>query len=195
MSKPFSIPLRTRLTSDISVADSGASSTEMSARSAPLSKLVADAMEAVGHDHNRVRDSLQRVSTILAAEGRPRQLDELISRGAGLAPWQSHRLVLHIESRLAGAISIAELSRLVCLSSSHFSRVFKHCFDQSPHRYILRRRVECAMRYMLTTNEPLCQIAVACGFADQAHFSRIFRKVTATTPHRWRRANVPTILL
>jgi transcriptional regulator GlxA family with amidase domain len=128
--------------------------------------------------HNWVREPLQRVSTILAAGGQSQKSVKSISRGAGRAPWQSRRLVLHIDSSLDGAMSLADLSRLVRLSSSHFSRAFKHCFGQSPHRYILRRRVQRATHYMLTTHEPLCQIAVACGFADQAHFSRIFRRVT-----------------
>jgi AraC-like DNA-binding protein len=40
---------------------------------------------------------------------------------------------------------------------------------------------------MLTTHEGLSQIALACGFADQAHFTRRFRLATDVSPHAWRR--------
>ena len=33
----------------------------------------------------------------------------------------------------------------------------------------------------------LCQIALACGFNDQAHFTRTFGKLTGSTPSQWRR--------
>jgi AraC-like DNA-binding protein len=47
--------------------------------------------------------------------------------------------------------------------------------------------VEYAKQRMLTTNAPLCEIALDCGLADQSHLSRVFRRVTGTTPSAWRR--------
>jgi AraC family transcriptional regulator len=42
---------------------------------------------------------------------------------------------------------------------------------------------------MLGSDEPLAQIALACGFADQAHLARIFRRETGTAPSAWRLAH------
>jgi AraC family transcriptional regulator len=41
---------------------------------------------------------------------------------------------------------------------------------------------------MLDSRERLCQIAVACGLADQAHMTRVFRRFIGQTPDTWRRA-------
>jgi transcriptional regulator GlxA family with amidase domain len=42
---------------------------------------------------------------------------------------------------------------------------------------------------MLADDEPLCQVALSCGFADQAHFSRVFRRLTRRSPNEWRRSH------
>jgi AraC-like DNA-binding protein len=106
----------------------------------------------------------------------------------GLAGWQIKRLTSHIDSNLGSPIKIHELAILVRLSSTYFSRVFRGSFGASPHRYVMRRRVERAQSLMLTTDVPLGQIAVDCGLADQAHFSRLFRKLVGDSPGAWRRA-------
>jgi hypothetical protein len=41
---------------------------------------------------------------------------------------------------------------------------------------------------MRTTREPIGQIAIACGFCDQAHLCKLFRRMTGMTPSAWRRA-------
>jgi AraC family transcriptional regulator len=47
-----------------------------------------------------------------------------------------------------------------------------------------------AQRLMLTTQEPLSQIALACGMADQAHLSKLFRRGVGETPGAWRRRSL-----
>jgi len=42
---------------------------------------------------------------------------------------------------------------------------------------------------MLLSSDPLVQIALSCGFSDQAHFSRIFRRAAGMPPFQWRRAH------
>lgn len=42
---------------------------------------------------------------------------------------------------------------------------------------------------MLATEEPLSQVALDCGFADQSHFSRLFRRQEGSSPSAWRRAH------
>jgi transcriptional regulator GlxA family with amidase domain len=53
---------------------------------------------------------------------------------------------------------------------------------------MIRRRVELAAKYMLQTDMSLSDIAVGCGFSDQAHLCKQFRTVTGETPAGWRRA-------
>jgi AraC family transcriptional regulator len=106
----------------------------------------------------------------------------------GLAPWQVRRVTSHIEANLDATIRIKDLAALIKLSPSHFSRAFKKGFADSPHRYLMRRRLERALGMMLTTNASLGQIAGDCGFADQAHFNKLFRRLVGESPRAWRRA-------
>jgi AraC-like DNA-binding protein len=51
--------------------------------------------------------------------------------------------------------------------------------------------VERAKRMIRSTREPLCQVAVACGFADQAHLCRSFRRWVGVSPAMWRKSQPP----
>jgi AraC family transcriptional regulator len=106
----------------------------------------------------------------------------------GLASWQIRRVTAHIEAALAAKVRIKDLAGLIQLSSSHFSRAFKQSFADTPHRYVMRRRVERAKALMLSTNGSLGRIAADCGFADQSHFNRQFRRLVGEKPNAWRRA-------
>jgi len=106
----------------------------------------------------------------------------------GLAPWQVRTLTTHIEANLDAPLSCEALAQLTNLSVWHFARAFKCTFGYSPHVFLLRRRVERAQGLMLKTNTPLAQIAIECGFADQAHLSRLFLQFTGERPASWRRA-------
>jgi transcriptional regulator GlxA family with amidase domain len=104
------------------------------------------------------------------------------------APWQIRRVNTHIQANLDAAIRVKELAKLVKLSSFHFCRAFRDSFDDSPHGYLMRRRLERAQGLMLTTNASLGQIAADCGLADQAHFNKLFRRFVGESPGMWRRA-------
>jgi AraC family transcriptional regulator len=107
-------------------------------------------------------------------------------RGRLLA-WQARKVRDYIDSHITGPILVSDLCALVRLSEAHFSRSFKRAFGQSPHAFVLRRRLEFAAQYMLQTDVPLCDIALRCGFADQAHFSKQFRQANGLNPSAWRR--------
>jgi len=67
----------------------------------------------------------------------------------------------------------------------HFSRMFMST-GQTPHSFILRRRVDRAKDLLRRPKLPLAEVALSCGFADQSHFTTSFRKATGRTPLRWR---------
>jgi AraC family transcriptional regulator len=105
----------------------------------------------------------------------------------GLPPWQLRRISDYVELNISRRIHIKMLARLVGLSASHFCRAFKCSFGISPRDYVLRRRIEIAQALMLTTSEPLSEIAVSCGMCDQQHFTRTYRRIVGETPSTWRR--------
>ena len=106
----------------------------------------------------------------------------------GLAPWQIREVTTHIEKHLDSTITIKDLAALVRLSSYHFCRTFRASLGDSPHSYLMRRRVQHAQGLMLTSKMPLGQIAAACGLADQPHFNKLFRRFVGENPGAWRRA-------
>jgi AraC-like DNA-binding protein len=106
----------------------------------------------------------------------------------GLAPWQIRDVTTHIERHLDSTITIKDLAARVRLSSYHFCRAFRVSFGDSPHSYLMRRRVERAQGLMLTSKIALGQIAAACGLADQPHFNKLFRRFVGENPGAWRRA-------
>jgi AraC-like DNA-binding protein len=105
----------------------------------------------------------------------------------GLAAWQARRVVEHVLSNLETPLKVQDLATVVRLSTSHFSRAFRLSFHVSPHAYIVAVRLAHARALMLDSDEPMSQIAVACGFADQAHFTRVFRRRVGCAPGLWRR--------
>ena len=108
----------------------------------------------------------------------------------GLAPWQMRKVDCYVRATLDRSVRVKDLARQVSLSASYLSRAFKTSFGTTPHMYIIRLRLELAQRLMLTTQDPLSQIALLCGLADQAHLSRLFRREVGDTPGAWRRRNL-----
>jgi AraC family transcriptional regulator len=153
---------------------------------ARLGRLLAEAFDAIDHDRDAARQSLTQAFALLDA--RPRAAPKAIDLGV-LAPWQAKKAIAHIQAHLDAPIRIADLAALARLSRSYFSRAFKATFGCAPQPYILERRIALAQDLMLTTEEPLCGVALACGFSDQAHLSRIFRRLVRNSPHAWRRAH------
>lgn len=108
----------------------------------------------------------------------------------GLAPWQIRRVNAYIDTNLDGTIRNRDLAALARLSEFHFNVVFRNSTGESPHAYLMRRRMERAQGLMLSTRMPLCEIASECGLADQAHLTRLFRRLVGDSPAAWRRAHV-----
>jgi AraC-like DNA-binding protein len=106
----------------------------------------------------------------------------------GLLAWQVRKVQEYVDAHLAGRMLVLDLSAVVSLSEAHFSRSFKRTFGLAPHAFVLRRRLELAARLMLESTESLTDIALRCGFTDQAHLCNHFRRSMGASPAAWRRA-------
>jgi AraC family transcriptional regulator len=106
-----------------------------------------------------------------------------------LMRWQTQRVRDYVEAQMGTNLTVIQLGRLVMLSNAHFARLFKRSFGMPPHAYILQRRIARACQLLETTSLCLAEIALHCGFADQAHLCKRFRERLGLTPSSWRRVH------
>jgi AraC family transcriptional regulator len=112
-------------------------------------------------------------------------------RISGPAPMASHQFDSALDfmhANLERSIDLPAIARATGLSSTHFARQFRRTTGQSPHRYLMRLRIERATRLLRETGNGIADIAFACGFANQEHMTRLFRHHLGTTPGAYRRA-------
>jgi AraC family transcriptional regulator len=148
-----------------------------------LEQLLDDVRRTMVADPASARSAALQLAMLLSA---PRSSGGAIARG-GLAPWQLRKIDRYLRENLAHPLRLQAVARQVNLSVSHFNRSFKVSRGVTPHVYIVKLRLELAQSLMLTTEDPLCGIALACGLADQAHLTRLFRRRFGETPAAWRR--------
>lgn len=160
---------------------------------ASLIKLLNDASSAVDHDPGSARSCIVQVLAHLQSGGLSDGVQPALPpRRGGLAPWQENRVKSYIEANLDQPIRIAELAVACRLSGRYFATAFRQSFGVPPKAFVLLQRVERAQMLMSSTSQALADVALACGFCDQAHFCRGFRRITGRTPKAWRRHVVPT---
>ena len=148
-----------------------------------LATLLDTARQKLDGDHEAAKVLLSRATSLLrVAIDRREAGDEAEKVGGGLAGWQSRRLIVFIDARLDKPIRLNELSEVSRLSTAYFCRAFKRTFGETPHSYIVRRRLDKAETLMLTSDLPLSHIAIRCGFTDQAHLCKLFRQQYAQSP-------------
>src|ERR1700723_713997 len=105
---------------------------------------------------------------------------------SGLLGWQVRRVRDYIEAHVGAQIRVSDLSAIVQRSEAHFARAFKRSYGQTPHSYLVGRRLEQARQLMLAGDASISDIAAACGFGDQAHLCNQFRRRYGRSPAAWR---------
>ena len=80
-----------------------------------------------------------------------------------------------------------ELAAAAGVHPTHLTRAFRQFEHCTVGDYVRKVRVEYARQRMLSSGEPLVEIALAAGFADQTHFTRSFKRLTGMTPSEFRR--------
>jgi AraC family transcriptional regulator len=96
------------------------------------------------------------------------------------------RLFNHIEERIAGELRLAELAAIARLSEDHFLRAFKAAVGQTPHQFVLGRRIVRARELLERTLMPVQAVALETGFRGPSHFAAAFRQQLGTSPRVWR---------
>jgi AraC family transcriptional regulator len=148
--------------------------------------LLETAKQDLECDQQAAKASLAKASSILQSEIDRRSGTNGSGTG-GLAGWQIARVRAFIDKNLHGTIHTSDLSAVARRSPAHFARSFKNSFGESPHAYVMRRRLEKACHLMMTSSESLSQITLSVGFSDQSHLCKRFKEAFGQSPCNWRR--------
>ena len=105
-------------------------------------------------------------------------------------PWLG-RLKEFLRENFSEPPGLTELAKAVDVHPTHLARVFRQFERCTVGDFIREVRIDYARRQLLGSNEPLIEIALGAGFADQTHFTRSFKRVTGMTPTEFRRLFSP----
>src|SRR3954465_12684561 len=87
--------------------------------------------------------------------------------------------------RYADALGVDDLARAAGLSRAHFSREFRRHFGESPHAYLLTRRLEPPAALLRTTDRSVADICFAVGLASVGSFTSSFTRTFGISPTRY----------
>jgi AraC-like DNA-binding protein len=96
-----------------------------------------------------------------------------------------------IDARYADALDTAALAAAAACSEAHFIRSFKRAFGETPHQYLLTRRLERAASLLRSTDYSVAEICVNVGLASVGSFTTSFRRAYGVTPTEYRAAFPP----
>jgi AraC-like DNA-binding protein len=107
------------------------------------------------------------------------------------------------DRRYAERLDVSDLARAARLSPAHFSREFARAFGETPHRYLLTRRLERAAALLRTTDRSVADICMTVGLRSVGSFTTSFGRTFGLSPTAYRaahppasdRARVPTCVL
>lgn len=104
------------------------------------------------------------------------------------------------DARYFEPLDVDDLARSAGLSRAHFSRAFRRAFGESPHAYLLTRRLERAAALLRTTDRSIADICFSVGLQSVGSFTTSFTRTWGLSPTAYRaafppaahRAQVPT---
>ena len=121
---------------------------------------------------------------------RPAGLDR---PSAVLAPHSQARVLAHIRAHLGENLPLADLAAVAGISTGHFARAFRTSVGETPHRFLMRQRVEYARDLLRADGgkTSLGEAAFQAGFSSQSHLTRCFRAWCGLTPGEFLRKERP----
>jgi AraC family transcriptional regulator len=148
--------------------------------------LLLDALRSKEVGSAVMYEALARVFLIKLIQkyGDRRQEDAEFRTGFTAAHYK--RVLDFIENHHGRSIVLEELAQEAGISPFHFARQFKKTIGQSPMQFVQLFRIDRAKQQLADPKIPMIDIALRCGFADQAHFSRVFKQATGLTPKVFR---------
>jgi AraC-like DNA-binding protein len=92
------------------------------------------------------------------------------------------------DSRFFEPISVEDMARAAAMSRAHFSREFRRTFGESPHGYLLTRRLERAAALLRTTDRSVADVCLSVGLRSVGSFTTSFTRTYGRSPTAYRAA-------
>jgi AraC-like DNA-binding protein len=92
------------------------------------------------------------------------------------------------DARYADPLDVGDLARAAGLSRAHFSREFRRTFGESPHAYLLTRRLERAAALLRSTDHSVAEICFSVGLQSVGSFTTSFTRTYGMPPTAYRAA-------
>jgi AraC-like DNA-binding protein len=92
-----------------------------------------------------------------------------------------------IDREYANQLDVPALAREAHASTAHFSRSFKRAFGETPHKYLLRRRIERAKELLRGTDMTVTEVSLEVGFQSLGSFSTAFHELVGAPPSEYAR--------
>jgi AraC-like DNA-binding protein len=96
-----------------------------------------------------------------------------------------------IDARYAEPLDVAALARVARASPAHFIRTFRRAFGETPHQYLLTRRMERAAALLRDTDHSVARVCMEVGLSSVGSFTTSFRRVVGMTPTAYRASHPP----
>ena len=104
-----------------------------------------------------------------------------------LAPRRLAEVTAFIDANLAAEITLDQLAEVARLSRFHFVRAFARATGETPHAFLVARRLEAAKALLRATEISIHDVARRCGFGGGSHFATRFRRTFGVSPKAYRR--------
>lgn len=131
----------------------------------------------------RIAPDVRRHATALLADA----VRERVPVGPRLSAPLRRALEL-IEQRYATRLGVRDIADAAGLSPSHLHAEFRRQLDKTPARHLADVRLDAAIERLRGGDEPIAQIALACGYSEQSALGRALRRCRGTTPAALRRS-------
>jgi AraC-like DNA-binding protein len=96
-----------------------------------------------------------------------------------------------IDARYRDPLDVAEVAQAAHLSPAHFSREFKRAFGETPHQYLLTRRLERAAALLRNTDWSVTEVCLGVGLRSLGSFTTSFTRTFGISPTAYRQAYPP----
>jgi AraC-like DNA-binding protein len=96
-----------------------------------------------------------------------------------------------VDARYREPLDVPALARAAHLSPAHFSREFRREFGETPHQYLLTRRLERAAALLRNTDRSVADICVTVGLRSLGSFTTSFGRAYGMSPTAYRAAHPP----